>query len=369
MRMEKPFRQLFKEYFNFSRKDRNAVIILGVLIGLVFIAHFVVDHIEIKTPNDFSGFEQALEKWEGQNSDIPEFYSLFEFNPNTVSKEKLDSLSIPSFVKRNLLSYRAAGGQFEKPSDVRKLYGMNDSIFSLIEPFIAIPEKNAPSVVKKEQADPVIISGTFDPNEANAEELLRFGFDRFQVSNLLKYREKGGDFSRPEDLMKIYGIDSAIFALVKPHILIREKPEEIALEEENSSPPLLIELNSADSLQLICLKGVGPVFASRILKYRELLGGYYSVSQLMEVYGFPEETFLSIKENIFTDTMKVEKIRINFVDFPGLLRHPYLNKVHVEAILNYRQKNGPFISNDQVLKAGLIDTATFVNLLPYLTCR
>ena len=154
-----------------------------------------------------------------------------------------------------------------------------------------------------------------------------------------------------------------------PIFLIREKPEEIIFEEENSSPPLLIELNSADSLQLISLKGVGSVFASRILKYRELLGGYYSATQLLEVYGFPEETFFSIKENVFTDTMKVEKIRINFVDFSELLRHPYLKKMHVEAILNYRQKNGPFISNDQVLKAGLIDTTTFVTLLPYLTCR
>jgi DNA uptake protein ComE-like DNA-binding protein len=90
---------------------------------------------------------------------------------------------------------------------------------------------------------------------------------------------------------------------------------------------------------------------------------------LLEVYNFPEETFVRIESEISTDTLLIKKIRINFSDFGELLRHPYLKKDHVSAILRYRDRNGAFKEIIQLKTAGLIDSETFSRIQPYLTCR
>jgi DNA uptake protein ComE-like DNA-binding protein len=155
--------------------------------------------------------------------------------------------------------------------------------------------------------------------------------------------------------------------LIENHIRIENIKESPVANYSNVV--IRIELNSADSTELMKLDGIGSVYAARILKYRDLLGGYYSVSQLLEVYNFPEETFKKIENSIFADTLLVKKIRINFAEYADLLRHPYLSKKQVEAVLNYRDKNGPIQNILQLKTNGLVDPETFSRIRPYFTCR
>lgn len=366
--MEKPFRQIIKAYFNFSKKDRNAVLALATVIVLFIAGKLVLNRIELKPGSDFSEMIAILEEWETQTESKSVSSHLFRFNPNTISEEELDSLALPGFVKRNIISYRAAGGEFNTGDDVRRIYGMNDSIFAEIENYIDIPlkAKAEPPPQKVREIKPEL--KPFDPNTAGENELLRIGFNAFQTSNLVKYRDNGGIFFLPEDLLKIYGIDSAFFKSIADFVTIDEEPG-LLPSDTDEVLPLIIELNSTDSIELRKLSGVGPAYARRILNYRELLGGFYSKNQLLEVYGFPEETFYAVKENIFADSVKIEKIRINFAGYTELLRHPYFKKEQVEAILSFRQERGPFSSVEQLLIEELIDSANFVVLRPYITCR
>jgi len=67
---------------------------------------------------------------------------------------------------------------------------------------------------------------------------------------------------------------------------------------------LKIELNKADSAELVKLRGIGPVLAKRIIRYRTSLGGkFHSVEELRNVYGLSEETFQSIKPYLWIDTL------------------------------------------------------------------
>jgi len=368
--MKKPFRQIFKDYFNFLGKDRNAVIALCIIIAAVMAGHLVLNRIELKSQYDFAEIMEAFKSWENEQEEQQEEITYFEFNPNTITAESLDSLPIPPFIKRNILSYRSAGGTFSQPGDFRKIYGMNDSIFAELEPYIRISSEKQ-NFIEKQQTDGVEMPrGSLDPNTATANELNRYGFNRFQAANLLKYRQSGGVFSEPSDLLKIYGIDSAFFRQIKPVIQIEEKPEMEKLSgPPEESAPVMVELNSADSLDLVRLRGIGPVFASRILKYRDLLGGFYSPHQLLEVYGFPEETFHALSQHLMADSLKVEKLRLNFVGYTELIRHPYFERDHVQAILNFRNENGPFSSNFQLVSEGLLDSAKYAALKPYLSCR
>ncbi len=368
----KPFKRWIQQYLHFSKKDRNAVVILSVLILIVMSGHVLVNHVHLSSGLNHTKIRQVLAEWNNMKEQSAKKYYLFSFDPNSISSHRLDSLQIPDFIKRNIISYREAGGRFKKPGDVRKIYGMNDSIFFSIEKYIYIPSDSAINQVEKhtvssEKSFAKKLSGYFDPNKADLNTLLQYGFNRFQASNLIKYREKGGTFYQPNDLLRIYGIDSSFYLSVGKYIEIHSLPERDSRKKEK--PGQYIELNSADSAELVQLYGIGPVFASRIIQFRELLGGYYNKDQLLEVYNLPEDTYRNIEEMVITDTTAVKKIRINFAGYGDLLRHPYLEKEHVEAIVDFRENNGVYRSVGQLSTKGIVDTNTYKRIRPYLSCR
>jgi len=107
----------------------------------------------------------------------------------------------------------------------------------------------------------------------------------------------------------------------------------------------------------------------RIIKYRNLLGGFYSEDQLLEVYNFPEKTFHEIRRYIVVDTVAVKKIRINYAGYAELIRHPYLDQNDVSKILEYREKHGSFSSLEQIRRLELADSLKTEKIGSYLTCR
>jgi DNA uptake protein ComE-like DNA-binding protein len=114
-----------------------------------------------------------------------------------------------------------------------------------------------------------------------------------------------------------------------------------------------VDINRADSVLLLPLPGIGPVFAGRIIKYRNLLGGFVSVEQLSEVYGMPSETVDLIRNKVFIDCTAVQRIRIDSASFGELLRHPYLEYEEVRALVEYRDFKKD-ISSPQELNANQI---------------
>ena len=99
---------------------------------------------------------------------------------------------------------------------------------------------------------------------------------------------------------------------------------------------VMVELNSADTLQLQELRGIGPGFARRIVKYREKLGGYYAKEQLMEVYGFTDTLYRKVSPHVTVDASKIQKLNINELGIAELKRHPYISFFEAKAIVEYR---------------------------------
>jgi DNA uptake protein ComE-like DNA-binding protein len=128
----------------------------------------------------------------------------------------------------------------------------------------------------------------------------------------------------------------------------------------------LLNINSCDSASLVALPGIGPVLSARIIKYRNLLGGYVSADQLKEVYGLPEETFIMISSKVFADSLSVRKIRINEADYKELIRHPYFKKNEVSAILKYRELKGKITDIGVMIENKLISPETGRKIKGYL---
>lgn len=127
----------------------------------------------------------------------------------------------------------------------------------------------------------------------------------------------------------------------------------------------IIDLNQADSAKLDQLPGIGPVFASRIIKYRTILGGYYSLDQLYEVFGMKSETIDKIKKYILIDTLKIQKIDLNTASFRQINAHPYISYDQTKVICKFRYKN-KILSISQLESLQIFTSSDIQKLRPYL---
>ncbi|GJM30568.1 MAG: hypothetical protein DHS20C17_32030 [Cyclobacteriaceae bacterium] len=227
-------------------------------------------------------------------------------------------------------------------------------------------DTNAPSTTLK----------VFDPNTVSDDSLTAMGVPVFVVSNLMKYRKAGGHFKSAEDLRKLYGMTDSIWQSlnqwirIEPGIDVQRKREQTLVPNNSDSAKPLKErdLNRVDSTWLIGIYGIGPVLSNRIVKYRTLLGGFYSLQQLTEVYNLPAETIKILKERVFVDLANspVDKLDLNHADIPGLARHPYISFELARAIVSYRDQHGQFRDMEDLKRIHLMDDSTYLKLSPYL---
>lgn len=102
----------------------------------------------------------------------------------------------------------------------------------------------------------------------------------------------------------------------------------------------VVELNAADTTILKKVPGIGSTFARRIVKYRELLGGFYSVAQLSEVYGIDEERYNTMKSWFSVDISKIRHLSVHEMSIKELCKHPYINYKQARIIEQLRKQKG-----------------------------
>jgi len=158
----------------------------------------------------------------------------------------------------------------------------------------------------------------------------------------------------------------------------RSGKNETTAQAEPVSPPehiyhkskrITVELNSADSLDLVQLYNVGPSFAKRILKYRTLLGGFVSKEQLWEVYGMDSVRYNDIAPYVTINPEGVTRMDLNNATIDQLKRHPYLDYYQAKAIVRMREQAGLYKNIEDLRKVSIIDKETYTKLIPYLTCN
>ena len=203
----------------------------------------------------------------------------------------------------------------------------------------------------------------FDPNTADSTRLLRLGLRPWQVRNIYNYRAKGGIYHKPSDFARLYGLTRKQYLAMEPYIRISddyrpasemfEKHDEMVRNERDTVmyPHKIqtferISLNAADTGVLKKVPNIGSYFARQIVNYRNRLGGFYSLQQLLEIEDFPEESlkYMSIPDG------DIKKINLNQLTLNQLKRHPYINFYMAREIVDYRRLKGPLHSlNDLCL--------------------
>lgn len=201
---------------------------------------------------------------------------------------------------------------------------------------------------------------TFDPNTASATQLLRLGLQEWQVRSICKYRSKGGVFRRKTDFARVYGLTAGQYKRLEPYISIgRDYLPAAEVYGTAASNAILhdtlkhssklrqgeqIALNTADSTQLRLVPGIGAYFSRRIIDYRNRLGGFNSVRQLLEIENFPAE---SLPYFVLGD-VQLRRVNLNKDTWAQLRRHPYIGYRLARSITEYRRLHGRINSVDDL---------------------
>jgi len=303
-------RPAIENYFAITKKEWNGMLVLAAIILLVLIA--------------------------------PDVYQLF------VLPEDVDFTRIKE-AQRILDEARV-----ERPTDHHKNYTAKD-----IGKFDA----------ENERLKPVYFY--FNPNQLSAEQWKKLGLSGRQINVIKNYEAKGGKFYKKEDLQKIYSVTPADFARLEPYINIPgrnfSKGFPAKVSTFKSKPMVMVEINHADSAQLTMIRGIGPAFANRILKYRNRLGGFYRKTQLMEVYGLDSVKYAEIEKQVEIDAGGINKININTCSFDDLKRNPYLTFKQMNALVQYRKQHGNYKSSSDLKSVAILTDEIIRKVEPYFS--
>jgi DNA uptake protein ComE-like DNA-binding protein len=315
--MLEKLRQLVRNYFGFSRSQTNGFIILVPL--MVFILFSPGIYVSLFSQEydpyeeDIRIIDSLISVWNegvvvkkaGFERASPPVIKLRSFDPNKITIEDMGTLGIPGFLARRIDNYRQKGGQFRVKKDLSSIYDFPDSLYQQLESYIALPEK----------------------------------LDKTRKISV------NARVNKPDTTH------------ATPYV---KKTEE--------RPRLWININSADTMELRKLRGIGPAFSRRIVKYRSLLGGFVDKEQLMEVYGLSDSLYHTLSDQVYVERLdSMRLINVNIASYETLKAHPYISYKVARDILNTRSKRGKFRSPADLLVVQGLDSAQVSRLSAYVT--
>ncbi|GAB5526363.1 MAG: helix-hairpin-helix domain-containing protein [Roseivirga sp.] len=313
-------RQLIRNYFAFSKVQTNGFIVLVPLMIIVLFLPGIYVNVFSKEYNpyeeDIKMMDSLMAAWdevivlEPEVSDAaPDLkIELKPFNPNEANISELQALGIPVFLTKRIDNYRNKGGQFRIKTDLSRIYDFPDSLYKVLETYIELPDK----------------------------------IERKKSFEVRKRESRRDSVSR--------------------------KPDSAYVKRGKVQPKLWIDLSTADTTELMRLRGIGPSFSKRIIKYRNLLGGFVTKDQLKEVYGLSDSLYNSLQDQLYVGQMdSVATININIANYDALKKHPYISYKLAREILKSRSKIGKFRSLHDLMVVEGVDSVSASRLRPYIT--
>ena len=211
---------------------------------------------------------------------------------------------------------------------------------------------------------------SFNPNTNSISDWMKLGLSEKQGQAIIKYVSKGGSFKIKNDLKKMQVIKPDLLQKWWNYILL---PEELIEKSDHSDQKNIKQkdsfskqnINTASIEDLDKLPLIGEGRAKAIISYRDKLGGFISVDQLLELKCIPDSVFQVLQSHIFTDGKINRPLNIN----ADSLFHPYLPKSFAKMIVSYRQQHGNYQRIEDLRILPLYDDKIIRKIAPYLTVK
>ncbi len=305
----------WRGYFTFSKRERNVGLVLMCMVIVVTIlpsftsllikpinkvdddllAQLEIPEKKLLYEADSNNYESKYSKntWKSTEKKFEKnnyqdanknAITLFEFNPNTITKSQWEQLGISPYVAQRLSNYTANGGKFKTKEDLLKTYGFTINDLERLSPYILLDTTGfvAESSINKVIALPENPQIT-DLNAATKEQFVALGFSRDNAARIIKFRENAGGIYSPEQLESVYGIDMEILESRKPFLIA----------DVNSLK--IININTANYNTLANHIYISDELAQAIVDYRINTGKFYSLTELRKIKGMYASIFEKLK--------------------------------------------------------------------------
>ncbi|MBK8955753.1 MAG: helix-hairpin-helix domain-containing protein [Saprospiraceae bacterium] len=203
----------------------------------------------------------------------------------------------------------------------------------------------------------------FDPNNLSEQEAIQLGIPIKAFRNLQKYKAKGGRIKSETQFKNIYGMDTAVYSILKPYIKITQEKDPLLPIRKAQSQDSIYDINTIEIRQLLYKLNIDYKIAYRILNFRNALGGFYSLDQLHEIYGIEDSTITRIQKKLAVRSMH-QKFNMDQIPLDSLGKHPYIKYKTARLIGKYREQHGT-IHSIQELQLIIPDTQQFRKITRY----
>ena len=348
-------RRVWEEYFSFSAKERRGVIVLLSLIAVVILFPLVATTFVEPSQVDFKEFEDEFTAFIAAQDSAAvhsskrqkiKHYNFSVFDPNHLSDKQWMKMGFSEKQTAVFQRHLRKVGFFCTPEDLKKVFIVDSTLFEQMRNFIAIRDTFQTFLIRDQlswQEATEILERSPLMWKIKNEKTYSVYFSRFNTQAGKKDLEEelgksDMHYKRIETLTHTFcctqtNRNRPAYSQKKRVYTDRKTTD---FSEKKAPSKIQIELNSATAEELVRLKGIGVVYANRIVKYREKLGGFTSVNQLKEVYGLADELLESIAPQLRLNATEIEKINISDADFKTLVKHPYIDKDLANRILNCR---------------------------------
>ncbi|MBR5205822.1 MAG: helix-hairpin-helix domain-containing protein [Alistipes sp.] len=297
---------------------------------------------------------------------------LRSFDPNEADYRTMLEAGVPRNIAVSLLKWREAGKVFRIKEDVALCYGMTDSLYFLLEPYINIGNEYriVRDTVRTKRSTPAdkphttIEPSRFSLDTVTANYLHAIGFSLREAELVIRYRDMIGGYRSIEEFEECYAVGAERAKWLEPYIVFPPRDSVATYSAERVTFP--IDVNSADSAMLRRVRGIGEKSVMHILRYRELLGGYYSVEQISELKVVTPDNFRIISQQIWCDSARIKKICINFAGLKALEVHPYITNRMLRRIINHRELKGGWSTIEEMIESNIFTEEEAKRIAPYL---
>ena len=338
----------------FSRQHiRGLIYMMVIAIVVTLIAHFA-------TMRKGLTLAEKSEKTEICRQD-----TLFTFDPNTVTYDELLLLGFDKRTAVGIVKYRTAGKVFGIAEEFALCYGVSDSMFMRLRPYIKIGNKFATKPAKRytdslyRNRSPRFSPRPFEKfriDTVGVEYLRLIGFSTRQAEALIAYRNRGGGIFSMNELRDCYAVSEEMADSLSHFVILSER----------NPYDGLVEINEADSATLRKVRGIGAKTVVAVMQYRKLLGGFVRKEQISELKCVTEDNFLRICEQIYCDSCKISKIDINFAPASEFEAHPYMSRRALKLILETRESKGGWNSIEEMQRDNIFTEEQARAIAPYL---
>ncbi|OIV42122.1 ComEA family DNA-binding protein [Flavobacterium johnsoniae] len=218
---------------------------------------------------------------------------------------------------------------------------------------------------------------TFNPNFISDYKGYKLGMSVQEIDRLLAFRKENKYVNSAEEFQKVTQISDSLLKVLSPQFKFpdwtQQKKNDFKTEKKEYVPKVfsakakiaLLDINQAAQEDLIKVYGVGETLSARILRQKEILGGFVSMEQLKDVWGLSPEVIVELNSHFkVVIPSNFKKISINDASLKELSQFPYFKYSLAKQIVTYRSMNGNFnnIEDLSKIKGFPVEKAKIISL-------